>query len=282
MTKAIITVLALLAVAGIVAVYLSRDTDVTITEDQSAQVNLRSYNSEAFGYSLSYPDIFEMRQYGPDNVVIGQILGESIEGVVEARVLTLTDVADGDIYTEVQDQLVLLCAAYGPSTSLSCTGVEDEQTFRTTAGTEGRQLTLRGVVEQLDTNDTSTFTKGPYFIIPLSATSEAMRVLVIHPPLNQMSDESDADMIRQVALSVMVRELTDDELVMLHVRDNISTISPHPEVLGGTFHVTEIEAQNGMGVVQYEDGHVLFVADFTYSISEDKEVSIETFEVRED
>lgn len=67
-----------------------------------------------------------------------------------------------------------------------------------------------------------------------------------------------------------------------YVRQNISELSPEPEVLGGTYYVTEIEAANGKGVVSYEDGHVAYTADFTYSIEPTNgAITINSFVVRE-
>lgn len=69
--------------------------------------------------------------------------------------------------------------------------------------------------------------------------------------------------------------------VEAYVRENISTLSPEPAVLGGTLFVTNIEAGNGMGVVEYEDGHNAFTADFAYSLDEAGKVTIDSFKVRE-
>lgn len=62
-----------------------------------------------------------------------------------------------------------------------------------------------------------------------------------------------------------------------YVRSNISELSPEPEVLGGTFYVTKIEADNGKGEVEYEDGHIALKASFTYSIDVDRGITIHSF-----
>jgi hypothetical protein len=54
-----------------------------------------------------------------------------------------------------------------------------------------------------------------------------------------------------------------------YVSQNISALSPDKEVVGGKFFVTEISAGDGRGVVQYEDGHIAYTADFTY-VSDDR------------
>lgn len=64
-----------------------------------------------------------------------------------------------------------------------------------------------------------------------------------------------------------------------YVTANISVLSPIKEQLGGTFYVTDIEALNGSGVVEYEDGHNAYIADFTYEVSESG-ITIKSFATR--
>lgn len=68
-----------------------------------------------------------------------------------------------------------------------------------------------------------------------------------------------------------------------HVRANISTLSPEPEVLGGTFYVTEITVneQSQSGTVSYEDGHIALEATFAYRTNAQGEVEITSFVVEE-
>ncbi len=65
-----------------------------------------------------------------------------------------------------------------------------------------------------------------------------------------------------------------------YVKQNISELSPEKEVLGGKFYVTEVEANAGTGTVAYEDGHVAYVADFTYSTDDNGAVKVDSFVVR--
>ena len=64
------------------------------------------------------------------------------------------------------------------------------------------------------------------------------------------------------------------------VRQNISKLSEEKEVLGGKFFVTKIELNDGSGVVEYEDGHNAFVADFKYDVNTKGEISVLSFKVR--
>lgn len=70
--------------------------------------------------------------------------------------------------------------------------------------------------------------------------------------------------------------------VEAYVRANISQLSPQPEVLGGTFYVTDITIrEDGTGAVSYEDGHIALAADFTYSIDSLGQPHIDSFSVIE-
>lgn len=71
--------------------------------------------------------------------------------------------------------------------------------------------------------------------------------------------------------------------VEAYVTQNISTLSPAKETMGGTFYVTEIEVEpeNKTGSVKYEDGHNAFVADFSYTASDRTGISIDSFVIRQ-
>jgi hypothetical protein len=65
-----------------------------------------------------------------------------------------------------------------------------------------------------------------------------------------------------------------------YIRENISKLSPVQSSLGGTFYVTNIEAHGGAGTVKYEDGHMAYIADFTYDVDEMGSTTIKTFTMR--
>lgn len=70
-----------------------------------------------------------------------------------------------------------------------------------------------------------------------------------------------------------------------YLTGHINELSTEPAVLGGTFYVTAVEltprgAGVGTGVVQYEDGHVAYTADFSYSADDFRGVEITNFVTR--
>lgn len=78
---------------------------------------------------------------------------------------------------------------------------------------------------------------------------------------------------------------TNDEIkasVSAYIKANISDLSTEPEVLGGTFYVTNITfTSDSSGVVEYEDGHIALVADFTFTISQEGDIEVELTNTRE-
>ena len=65
-----------------------------------------------------------------------------------------------------------------------------------------------------------------------------------------------------------------------YMRTSISELSPIESQLGGTFFVTDIQIEDGTGVVEYEDGHNAYTADFTYVIAENGKPEVLSFTVR--
>ena len=62
---------------------------------------------------------------------------------------------------------------------------------------------------------------------------------------------------------------------------HISELSPVQETLGGKFQVRDVTFGNGTGVVRYDDGHMLYVADFAYRGSDTTGYTITKFKIRQ-
>lgn len=70
--------------------------------------------------------------------------------------------------------------------------------------------------------------------------------------------------------------------VIEYISRTISDLSPEPATQGGTFFVTNITLDSGVGTVEYEDGHMLYRAQFSYEYTESGEVRVTQFELLED
>lgn len=61
---------------------------------------------------------------------------------------------------------------------------------------------------------------------------------------------------------------TDKTIVGDYIRENISSLSPQKEVLGGKFYITEIRfIGSDSAIVRYEDGHVALEAQAVFQIA---------------
>ncbi len=68
-----------------------------------------------------------------------------------------------------------------------------------------------------------------------------------------------------------------------YVTQNISALSPIKASMGGTFYVTEINVDPATrtGHVTYEDGHMAYEADFTYTSNDRTGHTITSFVVKQ-
>ncbi len=87
---------------------------------------------------------------------------------------------------------------------------------------------------------------------------------------------------KQKCLRVWEEACTDEDLVRNYLNENLSTLSPEPEVLGGKFFVTNLEFVNETkAIVEYEDGHNMYIGEFEYEITGEN-LNPASFELKEE
>lgn len=279
MTRTALTLASTVAVIalalGAVSLY-ERSADPLPAPAASAE-----YRNDTHGYLLTYRGELDVLEYTPDMATIGRLVEGGIEGVVDVRVVTIASEPGESFIDAATRNLANLCAADGPTASFSCTGIERSSPFVSSAGAIGYEAYLTGELRTLATGAVETVSKGPFYAFLLEGSATASKVLIVHAPLNQSAEEADAETIRNVAESVVFTEPAGNAMsIERYIAENISTLSPEPEVLGGTYYVTAIEAQDGAGTVSYEDGHNAYTADFTYTQDAGGAISIDSFVIR--
>jgi hypothetical protein len=94
----------------------------------------------------------------------------------------------------------------------------------------------------------------------------------------ELIKENEQWLIDQI--NCLQESLDYDELAMNYIINNISTLSPEPEVLGGTFYVTNIEKIGDQAfLVDYEDGHIALSAELEYEVNQAGEVNVYNFNI---
>src|SRR5690606_11580249 len=83
-----------------------------------------AYENATQGYALSYPSDLAILEYAPDMATIGRPLGGGIDGVVDVRTVTIEGLPGETPAMAAARELANLCAADGPGSSFSCTGVD--------------------------------------------------------------------------------------------------------------------------------------------------------------
>jgi hypothetical protein len=165
----------------------------------------RTYTNSVHAFSLLYPHQLDVREYGDDNAVFGNISADTIAASAESRIITVQGQAGQSLDEAVSEQLQNLCAADGPSQSFSCTGMQSSQPFITDSGREGFVIVMKGELKNLETGSANQIPKGPYYIIPLSTSATISKVLVIHPPLNITAAEAEHELLDAIARSVTLQ-----------------------------------------------------------------------------
>ncbi len=189
--KTISALIALILIAGAVTFFAWNTGD-----------HLKTYKNTVHGYSLSYPDDLDVREYGDDNAVFGVISPDMVEGRAEITVLNVQGEAGQTPQDAVAEQLKNSCAADGPEASFSCTTVLSTEPYTTVLGEQGFVLILKGELKDLKTGTVQQIPKGPYYVLTLASSATISKVLVVQPPLNQSTAEADVLLVQSIAQSV--------------------------------------------------------------------------------
>lgn len=268
-------------VVGVTAVLYFAVAQQKAKPHQSVKQEKGLYHDQHNGFTLEFPGTLQKKEYESGSVAFGRITGDQIDATAEAQVIDVEGEIGKTFQEVIIDRLMTMCAADGPTSTFSCTAIEQLQPAETVSGIKGFVLYLKGELKDFKTNTTSTHGRGPFFVFPLQTSATNTHAVVIHAPLNQEAERVNSTVIRDIALSLKIDQSTSKNAsVEEYVSRNISKLSPEKEVLGGKFYVTKIEAHGGAGTVEYEDGHNAFTADFTYTVDEKGAVHVTAFTVR--
>lgn len=261
--------LLVLLVIGLIAFAVNRNSSIQVEENSI-------YENDEFGYSVQYPNEFTY-DVTPGSLLFGTKSGGRLDGEVELRIFEIDGISTTSLAATVSKEAASLCAE-ATTDEFNCTGAQDLEPFTTSAGVQGYELDL---VDASATSSGRSAEKGPFFFIPLQT---GKHMVALFPPLELSRANADASVVRSLARSVrtLVTAVTPS-IVEAYVSSIISDLSNEagkPEALGGTFYVTDIAANDGKGVVSYEDGHNAYTADFTYSIDVNGRINVNSFTVR--
>ncbi len=89
---------------------------------------------------------------------------------------------------------------------------------------------------------------------------------------------------KQKCLRIFEEACSIEDALKNYFRDNLSTLSPEKEVLGGKFYVNDLQLlSSDKAEVVYEDGHIVLKAEFNFSMDENfNNVKISNFKLLTD
>jgi hypothetical protein len=230
---------------------------------------LLTYTNDKFGFTFDYPDTYTVEERNLDT---GNRYHTSI--VLISKGFVPPDGGEGpttinlDIYQNNLDNLSI--ERWIKETSAS--------NYKLSSDGKLTSLTVDG--EDALTYNWDGLYSGQTIVFEHDNNIYALSVTHMTPTDQILSDfEIVYDSFR--FLKNLSQNKLPQTLVENYLKENISTISTEKEVLGGKFYITDLKLNNGSsGVVSYEDGHNAFVADFTYDISTEGNITINSFVIR--
>ncbi len=196
----ILLVVLLLVLAGI-SLYTDRDGANQDSAGTSIE-GMSEYSNTLHGYTLLYPSVFKVTEYGPDSVGFGISNDDLFSPLAGARITNVSGTPGKSFQEAILHELQDFCATNGAGIVFSCTGIEKWQPATTTSGTVGYQVYITGEQKDLDTDRVlATYSKGPFYVFNMSTSTTARKLLIIHAPIDQNVPESDTELIETIALS---------------------------------------------------------------------------------
>lgn len=171
-------------------------------EEGGFEVPVARLEVEEYGFSVAYPDTFDIREYIPERISIGFAQG----GGFDARAEIAVDSDSTLTYDALVEHATLnSCFADGPGISLQCIDIEHLETVRAETGEVGdilymtMELTENGRV-------TDTMRRGPYVAFDLSAKMGTPTVLFVRAPITRQLWETDVELVLNTARSLRIED----------------------------------------------------------------------------
>ncbi len=94
--------------------------------------------------------------------------------------------------------------------------------------------------------------------------------LIENNEMGEVNDNNEEDAV----------SIEDQGRVNTYLENNISELSPEEAVLGGSFYITSVSfPEEGIAIVNYEDGHIALTAKANFNVNSNDEVEIGLFEL---
>jgi hypothetical protein len=168
-----------------------------------------TYTNKMYGYSFKYGNKYNLNEYTPEYVSIGQKTADGFDSLLDVEVAQ-SNAETGESFDDFTHQHAEnLCAADGPRESIRCTGVSSSEPYSASTGTAGERFYLTQVTMQLPSNATSSEIRGPFYSFNISANmpSKKYTAVLIHPAIAQPQSEVKKDLINSIADTIQINKV---------------------------------------------------------------------------
>lgn len=191
------------------------------------------FTSETYGFTFLYPRVYAVKAYTPKIIEVGAPMGEeAFDSVAGVAVVTDADYEAESFDAMVRTYILNLCAADGPTGSVTCDAVSSEAPYVSAAGLSGTEYMLDKVTHSFKSGTSSHEAFGPIFAFNISANVREGRfaALVVHPPRAISPAASSTAVTRMIASSLRI----DKTSLQTGLQDQLGLITKIERTATGT------------------------------------------------
>lgn len=193
----------ILIIFVIIIFWLKGEDVAAPTEEQNNNQNKevildQAYLVEENSFSFDLPPDITAEETTADNIKLFSIsTAENEDRILVAEINTIIPEQKSNITQFITDQFMSKCLAEGYGLSIKCTGIESYETWKNEQGLDGFSFYLRQETSFLIDDSIENDSKGPFYGFLIDD-----KIVIIQPPISQISNQSNADLIKKIANTI--------------------------------------------------------------------------------
>ena len=188
-------------------------TKSKLSEPTSSSVSVKrtkTYMSSTYGFSFSYPDSLDIKEFSPERISIGTKGIAVFKNLVDISIIKGGPDNKAQSFEEfVLDESRLACSSITIASSLYCTRIDDVfsiKPFTSSAGGSGQVFYLKAEGKKVSTGISVSERRGPFYTFNTSSfTPNMMSFLLINGSEDKDSSELDLYVIGVIVNSVLIK-----------------------------------------------------------------------------
>ncbi len=182
-------------------VSIPADNKVVIDQNEERQV----YESSTYGFSFEVPEGEDTYQYLPEFVAVGQSIEDGFNAEVEVVVAKSGEEGGYENFESfLFDSVRNMCAADGPSETIYCSELTEQESFESDSGLSGVHFYATRVHENFRTSERKEEKFGPFiaFNIQANTPDSKFSALIVRPAVSKSVMEIHTSLVEEIASSI--------------------------------------------------------------------------------